>query len=54
MQELEGAGIRLRIELKQALAAGTDAANDPGGFQHSKVLGDRLPGEPGARGELRD
>jgi len=43
-----------RIESEQALTTRTDAAHDSRTFQDSKVLGDRLPGQSGAFGELRD
>jgi len=37
-----------RIELKQALAAGVDAAHEFRLLKHAKMLGDRLPCKPGA------
>ena len=42
---------RLRIEREQVLATPAHAAHDSCAPQHSKMLGDRLPGQPGAGGQ---
>ena len=45
---------RLRIEFESALATLTNAVHDSYSLQHSKVLGDRLPGKLRALGQLSD
>jgi len=44
----------LRIEFKPALAARADVVHNFRFFQYAKMLGNGLPGQPGALGELRD
>ena len=45
---------RLRVQLKQAVAAGANAADDFGALEHAQMLCDGLPGEMRAVRELRD
>ena len=44
----------MRIEFKQVLATCTGTENHSGMLQHPQMLGDRLPGQPGVPGQLRN